>query len=572
MTLAQRGARSADGPALPAGADPGARRSCASARARFADEVLIPLEEEAERLDGRLPAETIDADQARGDRGAAQRRPPLPRVRRPGLDRGSSGRSSRSSSAAPPTGSTGTSRTPTTSGTTPAPSSATATCRPALRGELKDAYAVTEPDAGSDPSGIRDHGRAHRRRLPDQRREVVRHLGRRRLGPDRDGERRRRRAPPPDPVPGRRPTRRASSTSTTRGFTHNYPEGHPTIRFENVEVGADAVIGGVGEGDELQRMWFTEERIAIAARGVGAMWRLLDETVAWATDREQGGARIYDYQGVSFPLADSATDAAAGRLLALTVAALADEGADPQLVHPKASMAKLFVSEAAWRCADRCVQAFGGRGYMRSNVAERLPARAAGRPDLGGHERDPAADRRPRARAPRRRADPPLSAAARGAAMDLAPLLAPRSIAVVGANERPGSYADVVLRNLEAAGFEGRSGASTRSATRSTAAPASRGRRPARAGRRGRRRDPGGRRSRPSSREAGERGCGGAVVISAGFGEIEAGRGLEAELREVALAHDLPVCGPNGNGIVSVGARAPIWGTRSSRSSRARWR
>ena len=62
----------------------------------------------------------------------------------------------------------------------------------------------------------------------------------------------------------------------------------------------------------------------------------------------------------------------AGRLLALSVAALADAGADPKIVHHKASMAKLFVSEGAWRCADRCVQAFGGRGYMRSNVAERM--------------------------------------------------------------------------------------------------------------------------------------------------------------------------------------------------------
>ena len=75
------------------------------------------------------------------------------------------------------------------------------------------------------------------------------------------------------------------------------------------------MIGGVGGGDDLQRSWFTEERLGIAARCVGAMWRLLDETVDWATAREQGGARIFDYQGVSFPLADSAADAAAGRLL-----------------------------------------------------------------------------------------------------------------------------------------------------------------------------------------------------------------------------------------------------------------
>jgi acyl-CoA dehydrogenase len=155
-------------------------------------------------------------------------------------------------------------------------------------------------------------------------------------------------------------------------FTHSYPHGHPTLRFTGVEVREDAVVGGLGGGDELQRGWFAEERLGIAARGVGAMWRLIEETTAWALAREQGGRRIMDYQGVSFPLADSAADAAAGRLLGLEVARLVDADADPKLVHAKASMAKLFVSEAANRCADRAVQIFGGRGYMRTNVAERL--------------------------------------------------------------------------------------------------------------------------------------------------------------------------------------------------------
>ena len=102
------------------------------------------------------------------------------------------------------------------------------------------------------------------------------------------------------------------------------------------------------------------------------MWRLIEDTTAWALEREQGGSRIMDYQGVSFPLADSAADAAAGRLLALEVARLAGAEADPKVVHSKASMAKLFVSEAACRCADRYLQIFGGRGYMRTNVAERF--------------------------------------------------------------------------------------------------------------------------------------------------------------------------------------------------------
>ena len=54
------------------------------------------------------------------------------------------------------------------------------------------------------------------------------------------------------------------------------------------------------------------------------------------------------------------------------MAKLIDAGADPKVIHAKASMAKLFVSEASCRCADRAVQAFGGRGYMRTNVAERF--------------------------------------------------------------------------------------------------------------------------------------------------------------------------------------------------------
>ncbi len=243
--------------------------------------------------------------------------------------------------------------------------------RPALRGELHDAYAVTEAEAGSDPSGIATTARRTEsgwaidgekwfvttgdiasvyivmaNALVDGEKQPTLFLVDRAL----DG----------------------IEVVDDPAFTHTYPHGHPAIRFSGVEVGDDAVIGGVGGGDDLQRSWFTEERLGIAARGVGSMWRLLEETTAWALEREQGGHRIMDYQGVSFPLADSAADAAAGRLFCLEVARLIDAGADVKVVHAKASMAKLFVSEAACRCADRCVQIFGGRGYMRRNVAERF--------------------------------------------------------------------------------------------------------------------------------------------------------------------------------------------------------
>jgi acyl-CoA dehydrogenase len=243
--------------------------------------------------------------------------------------------------------------------------------KPALRGELHDAYAVTEADAGSDPSRIQTTARRTDGGWSiDGEKWFVTYgdvaaVYIVKANALVDGE--------------KRPTLFVVDRSLDGieivdepPFSHTYPHGHPTIRFNGVEVADDAVIGGVGGGDDLERAWFTEERLGIAARGVGSMWRLIEEATAWAIEREQGGSRIIDYQGVSFPLADSAADAAAGRLLTLEVARMADAGADPKVVHAKASMAKLFVSEAANRCADRCLQIFGGRGYMRTNVAERF--------------------------------------------------------------------------------------------------------------------------------------------------------------------------------------------------------
>ncbi len=243
--------------------------------------------------------------------------------------------------------------------------------KPALRGELHDAYAVTEGEAGSDPSRIATTARkTDSGWVIDGEKWFVTYgdiaavfivMANALV----DGE--------------KLPTlflidSEAAGIEVVDDppFSHTYPHGHPTLRFTGVEVPEDAVIGGLGGGDDLQRAWFAEERLGIAARGVGSMWRLIEDTTAWALQRVQGESRIMDYQGVSFPLADSAADAAAGRLLTLEVARLSDAGADPKVIHAKASMAKLFVSEAACRCADRCLQIFGGRGYMRTNVAERF--------------------------------------------------------------------------------------------------------------------------------------------------------------------------------------------------------
>jgi alkylation response protein AidB-like acyl-CoA dehydrogenase len=155
-------------------------------------------------------------------------------------------------------------------------------------------------------------------------------------------------------------------------YTHTFADRHPQFVLTDVRVPASAILGGIGRADELTNEWFVEERIHIGARCAGAMERLLTLAVEWATERVQFGERIYDFQGVSFPLADSAADASAARLLTRECAWLADTGADRKLVHAKASLAKLFASEAAWRCADRVVQVFGGRGYMREFAPERF--------------------------------------------------------------------------------------------------------------------------------------------------------------------------------------------------------
>jgi acyl-CoA dehydrogenase len=348
---------------------PGQAELQARARA-FVEEVLMPLEVEAERARGRLPAERI----AEIRHAAVDRRlgGGLHAVEHGGqgwshtewfLVEEQLGRSTNALSWHMPSA-----YNVLAHGTQ---AQIDRYLKPALRGELHDAYAVTEEHAGSDPSRIAttatrtDDGWC----IDGEKWFVtygdVAHVYIVMAKALVDG--------------GELPTLFLVERSTPGievvddpPFTHSYPHGHPTLRFTGVEVRDEAVIGGLGGGDDLQRGWFAEERLGIAARGVGAMWRLIEETTAWALQREQGGQRIMDYQGVSFPLADSAADAAAGRLLGLEVARLADAQADPKLVHAKASMAKLFVSEAANRCADRAVQIFGGRGYMRTNVAERL--------------------------------------------------------------------------------------------------------------------------------------------------------------------------------------------------------
>ncbi len=158
----------------------------------------------------------------------------------------------------------------------------------------------------------------------------------------------------------------------TPAYTHNYAAHHPIIAFEKVRVPVANLIGEEGDGMKFTYEWFRYERLMIAARCCGAAERLIDEAGAFARARTSGGKPIADNQAIAFMLADSVTELWAARLMTHTLAHDVDRGVDVKTQHARCSMAKLFASEMANRVADRAVQIFGGRGYMRENVAERF--------------------------------------------------------------------------------------------------------------------------------------------------------------------------------------------------------
>ena len=162
------------------------------------------------------------------------------------------------------------------------------------------------------------------------------------------------------------------SVARTPAYTHNYDHHHPILRFAGVRLPLRDRIGGEGDGMAYTQAWFRRERLMIAARCCGAMERLIEETLAFAKARVVSGEAIANFQFIQGMLADCAIDLQASRLVTYEAAAAHDRGEDVKSLHARCSLAKLLASEAAGRVADRCVQIFGGRGYMRENVAERF--------------------------------------------------------------------------------------------------------------------------------------------------------------------------------------------------------
>ena len=244
--------------------------------------------------------------------------------------------------------------------------------RPAARGQRRDAYAITEELAGSDPSMVRTAARRDVDGgwiLDGEKWHVTSgdvadfflvhaHV---------DGD-------PTKPTvflvdkdqPGVRLVR-------TPRYTHTFVFEHPIFAFEGVRLPGDAVLGEVGQGYELTKDWFVEERLMIGARTMGASVRALELSLAFASEREQFGQAIAGFQAIEFMLADMAAEIMAATSMLYRVCWMAARGGITRKdLHAQASAVKLVCSETAGRVIDKAVQIHGGRGYMREQPVERL--------------------------------------------------------------------------------------------------------------------------------------------------------------------------------------------------------
>ena len=137
----------------------------------------------------------------------------------------------------------------------------------------------------------------------------------------------------------------------------------------DLRVADDQVLGHVDQGFELAMWALQGGRVAIAAQALGIGQAALDEAIAYAKQREQFGQPIANYQAIQWMLADMATELAAARMLTLK-AAVAKDTQEKSTVE--ASMAKLAASEAAHKAADKAMQILASAGYRRGSVVERL--------------------------------------------------------------------------------------------------------------------------------------------------------------------------------------------------------
>jgi len=162
----------------------------------------------------------------------------------------------------------------------------------------------------------------------------------------------------------------------TPGFAHGKKENKLGMRasetteliFDNCRVPRENLLGAEGEGFKQAMKVLDGGRISIAALALGIAKGALEAAVNYAKERHQFGQPIANFQGISFKLADMATEVEAAELLIRQACALKNKGEE---VTKNSAMAKYYASEIAVRCATEAVQIFGGYGYTKDFPVEK---------------------------------------------------------------------------------------------------------------------------------------------------------------------------------------------------------
>jgi acyl-CoA dehydrogenase len=149
----------------------------------------------------------------------------------------------------------------------------------------------------------------------------------------------------------------------------SFTNGHSELEIDQLRVAPSAVLGEVGQGFRYAQVRLAPARLTHCMRWLGAAHRAHDIAVAYASERTSFGHAIGEHQGIGYQLADNHLDLHVARLVTRDTAAILDSGRRGSL---ESSRAKVIVSEALFRVADRCVQVLGGRGLSTDTAVSQI--------------------------------------------------------------------------------------------------------------------------------------------------------------------------------------------------------
>ncbi len=244
--------------------------------------------------------------------------------------------------------------------------------KPMARGELVGAFALSEPEAGSDAAALRAQAvRDGDAWVLNGQKAWVSNGGTAALvlamvRTDREGERRGAHGIGCFVVPSDAPGYVAGPPEDKMGLRAS---NTAPVYFENLRLSGDHLLGEAGEGFVYALEALDGGRLSVGAQACGIARAALEHATRYAAERRQFGRAIGEFEAVQFKLADMATRLAAARALLLEAARRKDAG---EPARRWAAMAKLFASETAMWVATQAVQIFGGYGYMRDYPVERL--------------------------------------------------------------------------------------------------------------------------------------------------------------------------------------------------------